>query len=427
MSSFIWKPFTIHGVSPDPIKVLSGSGLHLNLADGRTIKDLISSWWVNVHGHAHPIVAKAIYDQALTLEHVIFADYTHDPAEQLSTRLVNLTDGHFGKVFFSDNGSTSVEVALKLAKQYWLNRGIAGRNRLIAFEGAYHGDTFGAMSAGDRNVFNAAFNEWMFDVDHIEYPHTWIGDQEIDLKESRILKNVQTILEKKPDTYAAVLIEPLIQGAGGMRMCSPGFLQKLAALTKKYHVLLIFDEVMTGFGRTGSMFAFQKAHVSPDIICLSKGLTGGFLPMAVTMTTDEVFEPFKSSDAMKTFWHGHSYTANPLGCAAALASLDVFDSGASDYEQLSIWQSESTNQFMALKNIERVRQCGTILAFDVKINNQSTGYLNSVGQVIKRKALDNGMLLRPLGNVVYLMPPYCITKPELDTSYIAILEIINDL
>jgi adenosylmethionine-8-amino-7-oxononanoate aminotransferase len=427
MSSPIWKPFTIQGLSPEPLKVESGSGLYLKLDDGRKIKDLISSWWVNVHGHTHPAIAKAIYDQAQQLEHVIFADYTHDPAEKLASKLISTANGHFGKVFFSDNGSTAVEVALKIAKQHWRNKGINSRNRLLAFEGAYHGDTFGAMSAGDRSVFSEAFNEWMFDVDHVAYPETWIGDIERDAKEAEILSNVESNFENHPETYAAVIVEPLIQGAGGMRMCRSDFLQKLVEIAHKHDVLVIFDEVMTGFGRTGNLFAFQKAQVKPDLICLSKGLTGGFLPMSVTLVTDKVFEPFNAPDAMKTFWHGHSYTANPLGCAAALASFTVFDSGESNYQRLGEWYKDPIQQLTAISTVERIRQCGTILAFDVKPTSQNTGYLNSVGQLIKRKALERGMLLRPLGNVVYFMPPYCIKKEELDESCRSMIDILNEL
>lgn len=427
MNSSIWKPFTIQGLSPEPLKVESGSGLYLTLADGRKIKDLISSWWVNVHGHGHPAIAKAIYDQAQKLEHVIFADYTHDPAEKLAEKLIELTSAHFGKVFFSDNGSTAVEVALKIAKQYWRNKGIHSRNKVLAFEGAYHGDTFGAMSAGERSVFSEAFNEWMFEVDHVTFPETWVGDIQRDEKESRSLAEVETFFQNNPHSFAALIVEPLVQGAGGMRMCRSEFLRKLVQIARKHDVLVIFDEVMTGFGRTGSLFAFQKADVRPDLICLSKGLTGGFLPMSVTLTTKDVFEPFNSPDAMKTFWHGHSYTANPLGCTAALASLEIFESGESDFEQIGTWYTDSIQELVKLPIVEKIRQCGTILAFDVKTEKQSTGYLNSVGHVIKRKALERGMLLRPLGNAVYFMPPYCIKKEELDESCQNLIDILTEL
>jgi adenosylmethionine---8-amino-7-oxononanoate aminotransferase len=427
MKSLIWKPFTIQGVSPEPHNVISGNGLYLKLQDGRKIKDMISSWWVNLHGHSHPYIARAIYEQAQKLEHVIFADYTHDPAEKLANKLHELSNGLFGKVFFSDNGSTTVEVALKISRQYWINQGKNQRNRVLAFDGAYHGDTFGAMSAGARGIFSDAFSDWMFDVDRVEYPSTWVDDCDRESKEEQALLNIEALFENAPDSFAALIIEPLVQGAGGMRMCRSVFLQKLVQLAKKYHVLVIFDEVMTGFGRTGNMFAFQNAEVQPDLICLSKGLTGGFLPMSVTLVTDRVFEPFNSPDSIKTFWHGHSYTANPLGCAAAIASLEVFESGESDYGQLSTWYTECIKRLVALQNVEKIRQCGTILAFDVKTHARQSGYLDSVGHLIKSKALERGMLIRPLGNVVYFMPPYCITKEELEESCHEIIGILKEL
>jgi adenosylmethionine-8-amino-7-oxononanoate aminotransferase len=427
MKSAIWKPFTIQGSSSESLRVTSGSGLYLTLEDGRKIKDMISSWWVNIHGHSHPYIANEISKQAHVLEHVIFADYTHDPAEKLARALLDINGGVFEKVFFSDNGSTAVEVALKVSLQYWMNQGIQKRNRIIAFEGAYHGDTFGAMSAGERSVFNAVFENWMFSVERIPYPSTWINDPDILQKERDALAALALKLDADPFSYAALIIEPLIQGAGGMRMCSARFIDEVVKLAKSYGVLVIFDEVMTGFGRTGTMFAYQQASVQPDMMCLSKGLTGGFMPLSVTLMTGAVFEPFNSVDALKTFWHGHSYTANPLGCAAALASISLFDQGITRYQHIQNWHESKAASLMDIACVRKMRICGTIMAFDVETNGDHSGYLNQIGKRIKQVGLQRGMLLRPLGNVVYLMPPYCIQQEELNEVYDDLAELLEQI
>lgn len=423
----IWKPFTIAGSGNQPVKIVSGKGLYLRTEDERSLMDLVSSWWVNLHGHAHPHIAKAIADQARSLEHVIFADFTHDPAEKLADRLIASSRNEFAKVFFSDNGSTAVEVALKIALQYWTNVGISGRNKIISFEGAYHGDTFGAMSASATSVFNKAFSDHMFETLRVGYAQTWIGDGDRTEKEDQILKQVRFMLEMESDKIAALIIEPLIQGAGGMRMCSTEFIANLVALVRSYGVLVIFDEVMTGFGRTGSMFAYQQCGIVPDIICLSKGITGGFMPFAVTMTTENIFNAFDVPLAEKTFWHGHSYTANPLGCAAALASLELLADATESYSSMDKIHESG---WELIKNSGRAihgRICGTILAFDVVTEDSEKGYLSSIGTEFKRRALEFDMLLRPLGNVVYLMPPYCITESELNEVYGKIGRILHEL
>lgn len=425
--SHIWKPFTIAGSGVPPVKITSGRGLYLNTDDGRRLMDLISSWWVNLHGHAHPVIANAIAVQAASLEHVIFADFTHDPAEKLAHRLLLASNSDFGKVFFSDNGSTAVEVALKMALQYWCNMGVHGRNKIISFEGAYHGDTFGAMSASGNSVFNDAFKELMFETLRVGFPHTWIGDGERSEKEQLVLDQVRTLLETEGDAIAALILEPLVQGAGGMRMCTPEFISRLVATVRSYGVLVIFDEVMTGFGRTGSLFAYQQCAVAPDIMCLSKGITGGFMPFAVTLASDDVYRAFDAPEAEKTFWHGHSYTANPLGCAAALASLDLLGETANRYSSMSRIHESGWMQIRNSGIASHGRICGTILAFDVVVKDAGKGYLSSVGAEIKRRALDHEMLLRPLGNVVYLMPPYCITESELNEVYGRISQILLEL
>ncbi|MFV1884885.1 MAG: adenosylmethionine--8-amino-7-oxononanoate transaminase [Balneola sp.] len=427
----LWHPFTIIKGSPEPLKVVKGDGAYLELEDGKRILDCISSWWVNLHGHSHPDIAKAIYEQAQKLEHVIFAGFTHDPAEQLAELITAKLPKNLNRLFYSDNGSTSVEVAMKMAYQYWKNIG-EDRKTFICFDGAYHGDTLGAMSVGERSIFTEAFKDWLFDVEVIPFPETWIGDEERAEKEDAVIEQLENLLDENPDKYAGIIMEPLVQGAGGMRMCSEEFMQKLHWVNRQFDVLLIFDEVMTGFGRTGDYFACLKAQVEPDIICLSKGITGGFMPLGATVCSDDIYESFNSSDPNKTLWHGHSYTGNPLGCAAGIASWKLLEENQDVFIEMEESHKKNLEKLRAHPKLERFRTKGTIAAFDV-INGKETGYLNTITQDINLNAeakhinqlfLEKGYLLRPLGNVIYLMPPYCITEEELDGVYDAILELV---
>lgn len=421
----IWKPFTIQKGAKTSLKVVRGEGIWLELEDGQKVMDLISSWWVNLHGHGNVEIASAIAEQAQKLEHVIFADFTHEPAEIFVENLLAQTSGVFDHLFYSDNGSTAVEVSLKMAVQYWKNHGESHKTRFIAFDGAYHGDTFGAMSAGSRSVFSEVFNDMLFTVDFVSYPETWQNDDNIEQKETDAIAQIESLLHQNSHKYAGIIIEPLVQGAGGMRMCRPQFLQKLEEAAKKTGVLVIYDEVMTGFGRTGEIFAYKKAGTCPDIICLSKGITGGFMPMAVTLTSRTIFESFYSDEASKTLWHGHSYTGNPLGCAAANASLSLLLKSTDKIRQIE----ENHRGFVKSVNsakIERIRQTGTIVAMDFVANGER-GYLNSISKTLKERFLEKGMMVRPLGNVLYLMPPYCITSDELGNVYATISEIAETL
>ncbi len=420
----IWYPFTILKEAPTPIKVKSGDGLWLELEDGRRIMDCISSWWVNIHGHGHPKVAKAISDQAQKLEQVIFANFTHDPAEQLAEELTEVLPGDLNRVFFSDDGSTAVEVAMKMAYQYWRNKG-EERTKFICFEGAYHGDTFGAMSAGERSVFTEVFEELLFDVEFLPYPDTWIGDKTVGKREDEIITELESLLNENPETYAGILIEPLIQGAGGMRMCREDFLQKLHWVNRQFDTLLIFDEVMTGFGRTGDWFASQRAQVEPDLIALAKGLTGGFLPLSVTVASDEIFEAFNSSDPIKTFWHGHSYTANPIGCAAGLASMELMHENEPVFSEMEKWHQDELHKLRNHPKLKNHRVTGTIAAMEID-NEGEDDYLNPVANRIKKQCVDKGLLLRPLGNTLYLMPPYCTTREQVSRMYQGIIELLED-
>lgn len=421
----IWHPFTILKDAPEPLKVVSGDGIRLKLEDGRTLIDCISSWWVNVHGHAHPEIAEAISDQARRLEQVIFANFTHDPAEHLAEQLAEQLPGSLNRVFFSDDGSTAVEVAMKIAWQYWSNEGTP-RKTFLCFEGAYHGDTFGAMSAGSRSFFTEVFNDLLFDVEFLPFPATWSGDDTAGEKERAVAEELERRLEEHPERYAGVMIEPLVQGAGGMRMCRPEFLRDLRRITRQHGTLLLFDEVMTGFGRTGDWFACRRSGVEPDIICLAKGLTGGFLPLSVTVCADRLYKSFLSSDPARTFWHGHSYTANPIGCAAALASMELMHRNESVFGAMEEWHREELEPFRTHPTVKRIRVTGTIAAFELESEGEE-GYLNRIGDWIKRRCVDHGLLLRPLGNTLYLMPPYCITKEELSGVWSGMERLLDEL
>jgi adenosylmethionine-8-amino-7-oxononanoate aminotransferase len=425
MHKNIWYPFTIQKGALEPIKVEKGDGIWLQLEDGRRIMDCISSWWVNLYGHAHPEIASAISDQAQQLEQVIFADFTHEPAEKVAEKLAEILPTQLNRVFFSDDGSTAVEVAMKIALQYWKNRG-EDRKSFICFEGAYHGDTFGAMSAGARSIFTEVFKDLLFDVDFLPYPCTWLNDDEIPKKEQAVIKQLEKTLQEHPEKYAGVMIEPLVQGASGMRMCREQFIKELERVCEEYNTLLLFDEVMTGFGRTGAHFASEKANVEPDIICLAKGLTGGFLPLSVTVCSDAVFDVFNSADPMKAFWHGHSYTANPLGCAAALASFRLLDEHRPVFAEMEQWHLEHLAKLGDHPLVKKRRLTGTIAAFDIAAGPQN-GYLNKVGEMIKKRSVEEGMLFRPLGNVMYLMPPYCTTESQLAEMYEVIDIILREL
>ncbi len=426
MHKNIWHPFTIIKDSPEPLKVKRGMGAYLELEDGRVVMDCISSWWVNMHGHTHPEIAKAIYEQAKTLEHVIFAGFTHEPAEQLAEMITGKLPKNLNRLFYSDNGSTAVEVAMKMAYQHWKNLG-EDRKSFICFDGAYHGDTLGAMSVGERSLFTEVFKELMFDVEVIPFPETWIGDSERASKEDAVIEELEDLLDKNPGKYAGIMMEPLIQGAGGMRMCSEEFLQKIHWVNRQFDVLLIFDEVMTGFGRTGDYFACLKAQVEPDIICLSKGISGGFMPLAATVCSDDIYNSFNSSEPIKTFWHGHSYTGNPLGCAAGIASWKLLEENESVFKNMEQVHLNNFERIKTHPRVSRLRVKGTVSAFDIVDGGEvgwEEGYLNPVSKELRKRALDLGYLLRPLGNVLYLMPPYCVSEEELNGIYDAILELV---
>ena len=392
---------------------MRGEGALLFRAEGPPLIDAISSWWVTLHGHAHPVVAAAIAEQAATLEQVIFAEFTHPQAERLSMRLAQRTG--LDRVFFSDNGSTAVEVALKTAVQWWHNRD-EPRLQLVAFDGAYHGDTFGAMAVGARSLFSEPFDPMLFPVRRIHWPHTHWNDGDVEASEQKALDQLEQALATPT---AAVILEPLIQGAGGMRMVRPEFLRAVEQRVRHAGSLLIADEVLAGFGRCGRLLASQRAGIRPDLVALSKGLTAGFLPMGITLASEEIFQEFLGSDPTRTLWHGHSFTANPLGCAAANASLDLLEADPTCHEQFEARHQVRLERLAAHARVQRVRLCGTIAAFDL-VTSGAQGYLNPAGKVLRGLVRDKGVLIRPLGDVVYLLPPLCISDAQLDQCYAAL-------
>lgn len=413
----IWHPFTPLVDAPEQIFIESAEGVYLNTPDGRKIIDAISSWWVNLHGHSHPVIAKAIGEQASKLEHVIFAGFTHEPATTLSKNLMSILPSGFSKIFFSDNGSTAVEVALKMGIQYWYNQGIS-KNKIIALDGAYHGDTFGSMSAGDRSIFSKPFSPYLFDVEFIDFPSKD--------NEDRILKQFSELINQ--GNVGIFIYEPLVQGASGMRMYSPVILNKLIEHAKKHEVICIADEVFTGFGRTGEIFASNHLTNKPDIISLSKGLTGGAIPLGVTAASQKIIKQFESANFLKTFFHGHSFTANPIACAAANASFELLMH--SDCQQaikrISSQQQAFTQKLKNIATVKEARCLGTILAIELATLEKSS-YTNDMRKKIYSYFLERNILLRPLGNTFYIVPPYCLTEEELTNVHYCILEFILTL
>lgn len=415
----VWHPYTQMKTRPDPLAIVRAEGVYLYTEDGRRILDGISSWWVNIHGHSHPRLNQALADQARELEHVIFAGCTHRPAVELAERLLRILPPGLSRVFYSDNGSTAVEVAAKMAAQYWINRGEPRRQRFIALHHAYHGDTVGTMSVSESSIFTRPFSAMLFPVERAHGPYCFRCPLSLDRRTCGIacLADLEAALTRLDDSAAAVIIEPMLQGAGGMLMWPAEFLAGVRRLCDKFGVLLIADEVLTGFGRTGRMFACEHANVSPDIICLSKALTAGYLPMAVTATTDAVYDAFLGDDHSRTFFHGHSFTANPLACAVALASLDLF-AEEKILERINRLEAQLVDGLAPLANLPivgEVRVLGGVAAVELvrdKTTKAGGGYLDTLGPTMSAAFLARGLLLRPLGTVLYFMPPYVVRDEE---------------
>jgi len=423
----IWHPFTNSALDPAPIEIERAEGVWLHAKDGRKIIDAVSSWWVNIHGHANPRIAGAIADQAGKMEHVILAGFTHEPAEELAARLRKWVAPELTHLFFSDDGSTAVEVALKLAVQHFSNGGRPEKREIAALEHGYHGDTAGAMSVSDDSPFTDPFRTMRYAVHRVHSAYCYRCPVGLRRETCHIecVGQLETLLEERGDKIAAVIVEPLLQAAGGMIVHPVDFLQKVRALCSKHDVLLIADEVLTGFGRTGKMFACDLAGVTPDLMCLSKGITGGFLPMGVTLCSDRVEMAFRSDNRLHTFYHGHSYTGNALACAAANASLQIFDDEPV-FERIAAIAEITSGRLAQLKDLAPVgdiRQIGTIGAMELRADD--AGYLSAMRPKLYQFFLERGVLLRPLGNVVYVLPPYVISEAELNRVYDVILDAIQ--
>lgn len=408
----IWHPYTQMATASPAIPIVRGAGALLFDADGKSYIDGVSSWWVTIHGHAHPYIAERIYQQASVLEHCIFAGFTHPPAIELADNLLPILPGNQSRVFYSDDGSTAVEVALKMAIQYWENLG-KPRKKILALKNGYHGDTFGAMSLSSRGPFTRAFRDYLFEVEFLDLPSP---DTLLALDSNQL------------DQYAAFIFEPLVQGSGGMIMYDPNPLGEYISRMREHGILIIADEVMTGFGRTGTPFAMDQVSEKPDIICLSKGLTGGTMALGLTSCSSSIFDAFWSQDRGKTLYHGHSFTANPIACTAALASLELFRDPRcqQDIQRICGLQKNFLEEIRGIPWFKNHRCTGTILAFEVSSTGEDS-YTHPLRDFLYGYFLERRILLRPLGNTLYIMPPYCIREEELNKIYEGIRDLGRDL
>jgi adenosylmethionine-8-amino-7-oxononanoate aminotransferase len=413
----IWHPYTQMQSAKPAIGIVRGEGSWLYDENDRKYLDIAASWWVNIHGHAHPYIAEKISRQLHTLEHVIFAGFTHEPAVQLAEKLLTILPQNQSRIFYSDNGSTAVEVALKMALQYWYNQGTP-RKTILALRNAYHGDTFGAMSISERNLFTMPFFDLLFNVQFVDVPVAGEEDKAVAAFEA---------VAKTNDDIAAFIFEPLVQGTGGMIMYSANALDQMLAIAKQNHILTIADEVMTGFGRTGKLFAMDYLVNKPDMMCLSKGLTGGTMPLGITSCTADIYNAFLSEEKSKMLFHGHSYTANPLACTAGIASLDLLlkPECLKAITDISALHQKFRNELMDHAAIKDIRCMGTILALELN-TAEDTSYFNSQRDRLYDFFLERNILMRPLGNIIYLLPPYSTTVQDLQYVYDTIKEFINN-
>ena len=409
----IWHPYTQMQNAAPPIPIVRGEGVYLIAEDGKKYIDAVSSWWVNIHGHSHPYIAQKVAEQLLRLEHVIFAGFTHPGAIELAERLIDILPSGQSKVFYSDNGSTAVEVALKMCFQYLSNLGNP-RTKVLAFNNSYHGDTFGAMAVSSRSAFTRPFEKLLFDVEFIDVP------------DARNIEELKGYISGVGSDLAAFIFEPLVQGAGGMQMYEAQYLDELIQHCKKNEILTIADEVMTGFGRTGKLFASDHLSEQADLMCFSKGLTGGTMALGLTTCTSDIYNAFLSDDKLKTLFHGHSFTANPVACSAALASLDLLldKETIKNIDRITQSHHEFLNKIKDHPRLKNIRQTGTILAMEWE-STAETSYFNNLRDNLYNFFLDQGIILRPLGNIVYVLPPYCINTEQLNYVYLKIEEALE--
>jgi adenosylmethionine-8-amino-7-oxononanoate aminotransferase len=406
----IWHPYTQEHQSKPPIPIVSAKGSYLYDEKNQKYIDAVSSWWVIIHGHSHPYIVEKVVDQLRKLDQVIFAGFTHEPAIALGEKLLSILPDNQQKVFYTDNGSTAVEVALKMCLQYWFNKGIK-RQKVITFRNGYHGDTFGAMSVSGRNAWTAPFDSFLFEVLFIDTPT------------AANIESLKDTISLHANDLACFIYEPLVQGSAGMLMYGALELDELMAHCRSKKVLMIQDEIFTGFGRTGKNFAADHLLTKPDLMCFSKGLTGGTMPLGITTCTADIHQAFLSENKLKTLFHGHSFTANPLACTAALASIELLQGDAT---QDSIQRITARHQEFALQinthpKVKDLRQCGTLLAIEWETGS-GTSYFSDLRNVLYEFFLEKGILLRPLGNVIYILPPYCINDEDLTFIYATIKE-----
>lgn len=419
-AAHVWHPFSHSSTEPELLQVGGAKGAWLELAGGRRILDGISSWWTCLHGHGHPDITKAIAAQCEQLDHVIFAGATHEPAVRLAEELLHIAPPGLSRVFYSDNGSTSVEVALKMAIQYYQLTG-RPRRMILAFEGGYHGDTFGAMAVGERGLFTDPFADYLFSVIRLPVPR--LGGDGVELE--HCIRALEAAMQQNKEDVAAVILEPMVQGASGMRMHPAAFLKEVARICKDHGALFIADEVMTGFGRTGRLFACEHAAVSPDVLCLSKGLTGGVLPLSATLCREDLFDVFQKRERSRAFFHGHSFTANPIACAAALASLQLTrrPEFLQNVARIERGLRAGLMPLVAHPQVRDVRVLGLVGAVEFR---ETVGYLTKTSLAMRTTAAEMGVLLRPLGNILYTIPPACVTDAELSGILAAIQRLVAD-